>query len=229
VNATNTSPRPHTTSTTHTATTTGHKTEGYGLAWSPFQSGHLLSGSDDAQICLWDISGVPRNHRVRWRVCVCVGGWVWVCRGRCASCRLARFVAVVQAPQGCSQLSSKPQPDVCVCGATVPCRAVPACLPACPPGSVCASPATPSLTRQNLDAKTIYVAHTGVIEDVAWHQHHTDIFGSVGDDKQLILWDTRKPPREGARARRHKAGARVCACVCVCGGEGRSMWCACRR
>jgi WD40 repeat protein len=44
------------------------------------------------------------------------------------------------------------------------------------------------------------MAHSGVIEDVAWHQHHTDIFGSVGDDKQLILWDTRKPPREGERA-----------------------------
>lgn len=91
---------------------TGHKTEGYGLAWSPFISGHLLSGSDDAQICLWDISGVPRTNR-------------------------------------------------------------------------------------SLEAKTTYVAHQGVVEDVAWHQHHTDIFGSVGDDKQLILWDTRKPPRDG--------------------------------
>lgn len=44
---------------------TGHKTEGYGLAWSPFQAGHLLSGSDDAQICLWDISGITRDRRVR--------------------------------------------------------------------------------------------------------------------------------------------------------------------
>jgi histone-binding protein RBBP4 len=50
---------------------------------------------------------------------------------------------------------------------------------------------------QSLEAKTIYVQHQGVIEDVAWHQHHCDIFGSVGDDKQLILWDTRKPPRDG--------------------------------
>jgi WD40 repeat protein len=53
---------------------------------------------------------------------------------------------------------------------------------------------------QNLEAKTTYVAHQGVVEDVAWHQHHTDIFGSVGDDKQLILWDTRKPPRDGEQA-----------------------------
>lgn len=42
----------------------GHKTEGYGLAWSPFQTGHLLSGSDDAQICLWDISGTPKGAAV---------------------------------------------------------------------------------------------------------------------------------------------------------------------
>ena len=35
----------------------GHKTEGYGLSWSPFREGHLLSGSDDAQICLWDVHG----------------------------------------------------------------------------------------------------------------------------------------------------------------------------
>mmetsp|Transcript_16441 Transcript_16441/g.35544 ORF Transcript_16441/g.35544 Transcript_16441/m.35544 type:complete len:418 (+) Transcript_16441:210-1463(+) len=38
----------------------GHRTEGYGLAWSPYMSGHLLSGSDDAQICLWDIQGSTR-------------------------------------------------------------------------------------------------------------------------------------------------------------------------
>lgn len=30
--------------------------QGYGLAWSPFKQGHLLSGSDDAQICLWDVN-----------------------------------------------------------------------------------------------------------------------------------------------------------------------------
>ena len=33
------------------------RVQGYGLAWSPFLEGNLLSGSDDAQICLWDIAG----------------------------------------------------------------------------------------------------------------------------------------------------------------------------
>jgi hypothetical protein len=32
------------------------KLQGYGLAWSGFREGYLLSGSDDAQICLWDIN-----------------------------------------------------------------------------------------------------------------------------------------------------------------------------
>lgn len=33
----------------------GHKKEGYGLSWSPHHAGQLLSGSDDAMICMWDI------------------------------------------------------------------------------------------------------------------------------------------------------------------------------
>ena len=35
----------------------------YGLAWSPFLEGHLLSGSDDAQICLWDIRAASKAQR----------------------------------------------------------------------------------------------------------------------------------------------------------------------
>ena len=34
----------------------GHTAEGYGLAWSPLTAGQLLSGSDDATLCLWDIN-----------------------------------------------------------------------------------------------------------------------------------------------------------------------------
>ncbi|RRT68442.1 hypothetical protein BHE74_00031953 [Ensete ventricosum] len=39
----------------------GHLSEGYGLSWSHFKQGHLLSGSDDAQICLWDTNATPEN------------------------------------------------------------------------------------------------------------------------------------------------------------------------
>jgi histone-binding protein RBBP4 len=34
----------------------GHDKEGYAVAWSPFQSGKLLSGSEDATVKLWDVA-----------------------------------------------------------------------------------------------------------------------------------------------------------------------------
>lgn len=58
----------------------GHKTEGYGLSWSPIREGHLLSGSDDSQICLWDINANPKNNRVIearqiYQVTLCLCTW----------------------------------------------------------------------------------------------------------------------------------------------------------
>jgi len=85
----------------------GHNSEGYGLSWSIFKEGHLLSGSDDAQICLWDIKANSKN--------------------------------------------------------------------------------------KSLDALQIFKHHDGVVEDVAWHLRHEYLFGSVGDDHHLLIWDLRSP------------------------------------
>lgn len=89
----------------------GHRTEGYGLAWSAHKEGLLLSGSDDCQICIWDVAAGPM--------------------------------------------------------------------------------------KKSLDALHIYNVHVGVVEDVAWHSLHPHLFGSVGDDRHLILWDIRRPVSEG--------------------------------
>ena len=39
----------------------GHEKEGYGLSWNPFKKGYLLSGSNDCNICLWDVSSMPQS------------------------------------------------------------------------------------------------------------------------------------------------------------------------
>lgn len=39
----------------------GHDKEGYGLSWSSFKEGYLLSGSNDCKICLWDVSASPQE------------------------------------------------------------------------------------------------------------------------------------------------------------------------
>ncbi|CAL0329652.1 unnamed protein product [Lupinus luteus] len=85
---------------------TGHDSEGYGLSWNTFKQGHLLSGSEDAQICLWDINANGKN--------------------------------------------------------------------------------------KTLEATQIFQVHD-VVEDVAWHLRHEHLFGSVGDDNYLLIWDLRTP------------------------------------
>ncbi|XP_010266834.1 PREDICTED: WD-40 repeat-containing protein MSI2-like [Nelumbo nucifera] len=83
----------------------GHTKEGYGLSWSPFKEGYLLSGSNDSKICLWDISKMPKD--------------------------------------------------------------------------------------KVLEAMHICEVHEDVVEDVAWHLKNENLFGSVGDDRRLMIWDMR--------------------------------------
>ncbi|KAK9900831.1 WD40 repeat-like protein [Cystobasidium minutum MCA 4210] len=42
-----------------------------------------------------------------------------------------------------------------------------------------------------LEPLRVYRGHTAVVEDVAWKPDVDNIFASVGDDRQLMLWDTR--------------------------------------
>jgi histone-binding protein RBBP4 len=170
----------------------GHKTEGYGLAWSPFLPGHLLSGSDDAQICLWDVQGGTKPNRVRppGRAPQRCGRPARPCLPRLlGSRRLLSEGAPSSRPL--HELRATPPPPHPALGSL---PSAPLALGPPAPGPPGSAPAA-----QVIDAKTIYHEHNGVVEDVAWHCHHQDIFGSVGDDKQLILWDMRRPPNQGER------------------------------
>jgi histone-binding protein RBBP4 len=46
-----------------------------------------------------------------------------------------------------------------------------------------------------LDAQTMFAGHSDVVEDVDWHRHHECLFGSVGDDRKLMIFDTRHDAR----------------------------------
>jgi histone-binding protein RBBP4 len=42
-------------------------------------------------------------------------------------------------------------------------------------------------TNSTLAALQIFKHHTNVVEDVAWNPHHVNYFGTVSDDKHLIM------------------------------------------
>jgi len=54
-------------------------------------------------------------------------------------------------------------------------------------------------TSHILDPKATYTGHTNVVEDVAFHLHHAHLFGSVGDDFKLMIWDVRDPRTDKAK------------------------------
>ena len=47
-------------------------------------------------------------------------------------------------------------------------------------------------TTAELEPTRVFEGHTSVVEDVEFHRHDPNVFGSVGDDKQMILWDIRQ-------------------------------------
>jgi histone-binding protein RBBP4 len=49
-----------------------------------------------------------------------------------------------------------------------------------------------SKTDNCLDPINTYRGHTSIVEDVAWHNESEWMFASVGDDRQLMIWDTRE-------------------------------------
>ena len=48
--------------------------------------------------------------------------------------------------------------------------------------------------KSTLEVHTVFQAHQAVVEDVCWHFSHDSIFGSVGDDMKVMIWDTRSAP-----------------------------------
>ncbi|TDL20887.1 WD40 repeat-like protein [Rickenella mellea] len=84
----------------------GQTKEGFGLAWNPTKSGHVLGASEDMTVCHWDVNSYSKANTT-------------------------------------------------------------------------------------IEPLAIYEGHTSVVGDVDWHATHENVFASVGDDKMLMIWDTR--------------------------------------
>ncbi|OCH88748.1 WD40 repeat-like protein [Obba rivulosa] len=97
----------------------GQHKEGYGLAWNPLKTGHILGASEDMTVCHWDINSY-----------------------------------------------SKAKPSI--------------------------------------EPTTVFKGHTSIVGDVDWHSTQEYTFASVGDDKMLMIWDTRASPEPVLKMQAHE-------------------------
>ena len=54
-------------------------------------------------------------------------------------------------------------------------------------------------TSHILEPTATFTGHTNVVEDVQYHLHHKNLFGSVGDDAKLMIWDMRDSRSDKAK------------------------------
>lgn len=59
--------------------------------------------------------------------------------------------------------------------------------------------------KSTIEPTTTYKGHTSVVGDVDWHSTHENVFASVGDDKMLMIWDTRSPLDPKLKVQAHDA------------------------
>ncbi len=57
----------------------------------------------------------------------------------------------------------------------------------------------PKAQNSSVQQLSSFSGHTDVVEDVAWHNVHSHLFGSCGDDKTVILWDTRAKEKKAIK------------------------------
>ncbi|CAL1694350.1 unnamed protein product [Somion occarium] len=57
--------------------------------------------------------------------------------------------------------------------------------------------------KTSIEPTTVFRGHTSVVGDVDWHPRHENVLASVGDDKMLMIWDTRAPAEPTSRIQAH--------------------------
>ncbi|POM61782.1 Histone-binding protein RBBP7, partial [Phytophthora palmivora] len=178
----------------------GHTKEGYGLCWDPHEAFHLISGSDDAIICEWDIEKAGKTvqplhkysghsdviedvawHRHHPKIIGSVGDdkklLIWDMR---------------------SESYDKPAATVLAHTAEVNCLAF--------------SPSSEYLVATGSSDKHINLwdlrnlktklhsleGHSDEIYQIQWSPHHDGILGSCSADRRVLIWDITKIGEEQA-------------------------------
>mmetsp|Transcript_40599 Transcript_40599/g.95367 ORF Transcript_40599/g.95367 Transcript_40599/m.95367 type:complete len:418 (+) Transcript_40599:152-1405(+) len=175
---------------------TGHEAEGYGLSWNSNKAGRLLSGSNDARLCIWDVEATHAD--------------------KSAVRPLATFQGHTAAVQDVSWSFQKPNSFASVgddmklmlwddlSGGQKPVHTVKAhdaeinCLAFNPKSENLLLTGSADKTialwdLRNLSTKLFsFTSHQDEITQVQWSPSRMEIFASCSQDRRLCVWDIRR-------------------------------------
>ncbi|KAG6966529.1 hypothetical protein JG687_00004795, partial [Phytophthora cactorum] len=178
----------------------GHTKEGFGLCWDPHQEHHLISGSNDAIICEWDISGAGKTveplHKYTGHSDVIEDvAWHWHHPKIIGSVGDDKKLLIWDMR---SESYDKPAATVLAHSAEVNCLAF--------------SPSNEYLVATGSSDKQIKLwdlrnlktklhsleGHTDEIYQIQWSPHHDGVLGSCSADRRVLIWDLTKIGEEQA-------------------------------
>ncbi|XP_049851795.1 histone-binding protein RBBP4-like [Schistocerca gregaria] len=170
----------------------GHTKEGYGLAWNPLRAGHLLSGSNDSTICLWDVEANTKGRATLDPKTVFVGhssivedvSWNPKHENSFASVGDDKKIMIwdVRTPeQPCSQIESHTAEINAVSFNAFN-------------EYIFATGSSDNTVRlwdlRNLNTQLhTFVSHTDQIFQVQWSPFSETILASAGQDRRVFIWD----------------------------------------
>lgn len=175
----------------------GHSKEGYGLSWNSHSKGHLLSASDDETICLWDISGVPKEQKTLEAKAIYMGHTKVVEDVAWHSLHDSIFGSVSDDLQLMiwdtrTDNTSKAQHVVEAHQAEVNCLAFnPFSEYILATGSADKTVAMWDLRNLKMKLHS-FESHKDEIFQVQWSPHNETILASSGSDRRLHVWDLSK-------------------------------------
>ena len=178
----------------------GHEKEGYGLDWNPNLKGHLLSGAEDAVVCLWDTQKKPEKgnvidpltkfdaHRsvvgdVKWHGTdasvfgsVSDAGELFVWDTRKGKDPISKVTSAHGAEINCLDFNKRTDYLLLT-------------------GS--ADRSVKLWDLRNLKEKLhVFEQHTDEVIQVSWAPFNDSIFGSAGADRRINVWDLSKIGQE---------------------------------
>ncbi|CCX09748.1 WD40-repeat-containing domain protein [Pyronema domesticum] len=172
----------------------GHYKEGYGLAWNPHIEGHLLTGSEDTTVKLWDTRAWTQTNRTlspttsytHHTAIVNDVAYHPLSSNLFGSVSDDRTLQIIDTRSG---ETTKPSLKVPAHSDAVNCIAFN------PASDYIVATASADKTIGLWDLRNIkqklhsFMGHTAEVNGLAWHPHEESVLASSSADRRIIFWD----------------------------------------